>query len=243
MLVLVTCSLAACASTASRQTEGAGSGVAKEVDPWEGFNRAVFRFNMTLDRWILKPVAKGYDAVLPDPVQKGVGNFFDNIGEVGNIANDVFQWKWKQAGNDTGRLLTNSTLGLFGIFDVASKFGLDENDGEDVGQTFEKWGVKSGPYLVLPIFGPSTVREAISMPVDYVLDPVTYVDPVEAKYGLSATRIVDERADLLDIEDLASGDLYLFVREAYLQRRSYLEKDGEMEDEQFLDDFGDEEEW
>lgn len=209
-----------------------------ELDRWESYNRAVFKFNMTLDRWLLKPVAKGYDFITPDPVQVGIGNVFSNIGEVGHIANDVLQWRWKQAANDTGRLLTNTTLGFFGLFDVATELGLPENEGADVGLTLARWGVPSGPYLVLPFLGPSTVRDGFSLPVDYyVLDPISYVNPDLDRYAAVSLRFIDQREQLFEVEELASGDLYIFVRDAYLQRRAYLES-GESFEETFEDDFG-----
>lgn len=209
------------------------------IDPWEGFNRKMHAFNMTLDRWVLKPAAKGYDYILPDFVQTGVGNFFGNIGEVGNVGNDILQWKWKQAGVDTSRFIVNSTLGVAGLFDVASEMGLQENEGEDAGQTFEAWGIKQGPYLVLPFFGPSTVREAFARPIDVVLDPVFYVDDSGTRVGLSVSRIIHQRRQLFDVEELVSGDEYLFIRDAYLQRRQYLYEDGKIT-ENYQDDFGEE---
>ena len=227
-----------CASHKTHDTETMPQ-AEKNVDPWEGFNRKMFAFNKTLDRWILKPVAKTYDFILPDFVQVGIGNFFRNIGEVGNVGNDILQWKWKQAGVDTSRFLVNTTLGVAGLFDVATKMGLEEDEGEDAGQTFERWGIKQGPYVVLPFFGPSTVREAFAKPVDILLDPVTYVDDPDTRLGLSATRIVHQRYELFDDEELLSGDEYLFIRDAYLQRRQYLYDDGEI-DENYEDDFGDE---
>ncbi len=232
VILLVLVSLGGCASQQQAEAPVA-------VDPYEKYNRAVFSFNMTVDRWFMKPVAKGYDAVAPEPVQTGVSNFFDNIGEVGNIANDVLQWKWKQAGNDTGRLLVNSTLGIAGIFDVASKMGLPENEGEDTGQTLARWGVKQGPYIVLPFLGPSTVREGLALPVDwYVFDPVSHVDRQAVVNSLFALRLTNNRAELFEIEELASGDLYIFIRDAYLQRREYLESDGQVT-AGYEDDFGD----
>ncbi len=207
-------------------------------DPWEGFNRKVFVFNEKLDAWILKPVAKGYDFVTPAPVQQGVGNFFSNIGEVPNVVNDVFQWKWKRAGLDSSRFLINSTVGVLGIFDVATAWGIEEGTGEDAGQTIGHWGVKQGPYIVLPLFGPTTLRDGLMRPVDYFLDPVSYITPTLDRLATSGGRIVHQRAELLTIDDLASGDLYIVVRDAYLQRRLFLEADGELDNE-FEDDFGD----
>jgi phospholipid-binding lipoprotein MlaA len=208
-------------------------------DPWEGFNRKMFAFNDTLDRWVLKPVAKGYDFLIPDLVQSGIGNFFSNLSEVGNVGNDILQWKWKKAGVDSGRFVVNSTIGIAGLFDVASEIGLEQGDGEDAGQTFEAWGIKQGPYVVLPFFGPSTVRETFARPVDMFLDPVFYVDDTGTRVGLTATRLVHNRYELFEQEALLSGDRYLFIRDAYLQRRQYLYNDGEISDS-YEDDFGDE---
>lgn len=220
------------------QEDGWSEELHSETDPYESFNRKMFSLNLTLDKWILKPTAKAYVAITPEPVELGVRNFFENLTEVSNIANDLLQWKWRQAGNDTARLLTNSTIGILGLFDVASRIGLVQSDGEDFGQTLARWGVKQGPYLVLPIIGPSTLRDGLASPVDsYFLDPVTYVEPKTAAYGLRGLRLIDTRVQLFEIEDLVSGDMYLFVREAYLQRRNYLERDGELE-EGYEDEFG-----
>ena len=128
-------------------------------DPWEGFNRKVFVFNDTLDTYTLKPLAKGYRAITPDPVEDGISRMFSNLWEIVNVLNDVLQGKFGQAGNDTGRFLVNTTVGLVGFFDVADNFGLPKNDGEDFGQTLGVWGVGEGPFLMLPLFGPSTLRD------------------------------------------------------------------------------------
>ncbi|WP_370981425.1 VacJ family lipoprotein [Agaribacterium sp. ZY112] len=226
--------LSACASHSGSDEQS------KQVDPWEGVNRKVFAFNMGLDKWLFRPVAKTYDFITPAPIQTGIGNFFSNIGEVGNVANDVMQLKWKQAGNDSLRFAVNSTVGLLGVLDVASRVGLEENEGEDVGQTLAHWGVAQGPYVVLPFLGPSTVREGLALPVDfYVLDPVAYIDRQAVLNTMVGTRLVHNRAGLFDIEELASGDLYVFMRDAYLQRREYLENDGEVALD-YEDEFGDE---
>lgn len=208
------------------------------VDPWEGFNRKMFSFNDTLDSYVFKPLAKGYKAVTPDPVERGISSAFSNLKEVSNIANDLLQGKLSQAGNDTGRLLVNSTLGVVGIFDVAEHMGLPKSDGEDFGQTLATWGVGSGPYVVLPFLGPSTVRDLGGMPVNTFTDPVGYVDHVPTRNSLWGTGLVELRASLLEAESLISGDKYAFMRDAYLQRRNYLAKDGDVEDD-FGGDFGD----
>ncbi len=212
-------------------------------DKFESYNRAVFNFNLTVDRWFLKPIAKGYDKVVPGPIKTGVGNFFDNIGEITNVLNDILQWKWKQAGHDASRFAINSTLGIAGIFDVARKFGIEESDGEDFGQTLAVWGVPQGNYIVLPFFGPSSFRGVGGFGVDWVTDPLNLVEDERLYWSLVALETVHDRAELLALEELASGDFYLFVRDAYLQRREYLINDGEVQDsfgDDFEEDFDDE---
>ncbi len=236
--------LAACASN-SPQLEGeAPADAAQVADPLEGFNRASFKFNDTIDRWLLKPVAKGYSAAMPKPVRLGVGNFFDNLGEISNIVNNGLQWKWKRVANDSGRFLLNSTFGLLGLFDVASQAGLEKSEGENFTQTLATWGVPRGPYVVVPFLGPNTLRGGVSLPADWALSPIQYVDPTESQIAFNAVDIVHDRAELLQTEELISGDRYLFVREVYMQRLEYLEKDGKVEDdfgESFEDDpYGDE---
>jgi len=238
---LFVCLLGACAS--APQHNASGDDVAKsDVDKFEGFNRAVFSFNDTLDRWTLKPVAKGYDKVVPGPIKAGIGNFFGNLGEVTNIINGGLQWKWKQAANDTGRLLMNSTVGLLGLIDVASKAGLEKNPGENFTQTLATWGVPRGSYLVLPFLGPTTLRGAGATPVDWATSPVQYLESDNARWGATAVDLIHTRAELLKAEEFASGDRYLFIREAFLQRLNYLENDGEVEDD-FGDDFGDDDDY
>lgn len=204
----------------------------RNPDPWEGFNRGVYKFNDGVDRFFLKPVAQGYQAITPDPVEDGVSNVFDNLFEVRNIINDILQWKWGQAANDTGRFLVNSTVGIVGLFDVAQHIGMPENDGgEDFGQTLAVWGVGSGPYLMLPFLGPTTLRDGAGMPIDMQMDLVGYIDHVPTRNTTYGVRIVSDRAGLLEAEALMSGDRYTFIRDAYLQRREYLIKDGAVEDD------------
>ena len=199
-------------------------------DPWEGFNRKVFVFNDTLDTYLMRPVAKGYRAVTPDPVETGVSNVFKNLLEVRNVVNDVLQGKWGQAANDTGRFLVNSTVGLVGIFDVAQHWGMPRGDGEDFGQTFATWGAGQGPYIVLPLFGSSTLRDAAGMPLNVLVHPLLDADHVPTRNTITAVDLVDTRAALLDAEKLISGDKYTFIRDASLQRRNYLINDGVVED-------------
>ena len=204
------------------------------VDPWEGFNRGVFGFNETLDRYALKPVAQGYKAVTPDLVETGVSNFFGNLADIGSIMNNLLQLKGNAAGQDLGRVIFNTTVGLGGIIDVATPMGLPEHK-EDFGQTLGHWGVESGPYLVLPFLGPSNVRDGISKIPDSMVDPVGEVNPIRTRNQLYALRIVDTRAQLLAAEQLLTGDRYTAIRDAYMQRREFLVNDGqaEFDDDQF----------
>lgn len=201
------------------------------ADPWEGFNRGVFAFNDAVDGTVLKPLAKGYKAVTPDVVETGVSNVFSNLGEVNNIVNGLLQFKIGQASNDTGRLLINSTLGLAGLFDVAKHMGLEKGTGEDFGQTLAAWGVDSGPYVVLPFFGPSTLRDGVGLPADSYLNPVSHIEHVPTRNSTLGVELLDTRSSLLAAEAALSGDKYSFIRDAYLQRREYLINDGEVEDD------------
>src|SRR5690554_898463 len=204
-------------------------------DPWEGFNRSVFTFNDTLDRAVLKPVARGYRWATPQPVQTGVGNFFSNLGEIRTTLNSLLQGKPGNAGRSTSRFLINSTVGIAGLWDVATPMGVSA-EREDFGQTLGVWGVSEGPYLVLPLLGPSTVRDTGGLPLDMVTYPVYYVENDKVRYGLTALRIVDVRAGLLDQEELIQGDRYTFIRDAYLQRRRFEVSDGELGDDPFASD-------
>ncbi|GIX30808.1 MAG: lipoprotein [Porticoccaceae bacterium] len=208
-------------------------------DPLERYNRAMFAFNETADRYLLKPVARGYRALAPDPVERGIARAFDNLWEVVNVANDLLQGKPRQALNDGGRFLVNSTLGILGFFDVASSLGLPKSEGEDFGQTLGRWGVGPGPYLVLPLLGASTLRDAPARVVDWFANPVNHVDELELRYALNALDAVATRAELLDAEQLVSGDRYTFIRDVYLQRRAWLVSDGRLEDA-FGSDFDEE---
>lgn len=203
----------------------------EQRDPWEGFNRAVYRFNDTADRWFLKPTAVTYRQVTPIFMQTGVSNFFSNLGEINNVLNNVLQWKWGQASNDTGRFLVNSTVGVVGLFDVAQHMGLERSDGEDLGQTLAVWGVPSGPYLVLPFLGPSSIRDGSGEVMEWYTNPLSYIDDNSVEYSLKMLDVVQTRASLLQAESLLQGDRYVLMRDAYLQRREYLIKDGELEDD------------
>ncbi|MGB0224321.1 MULTISPECIES: VacJ family lipoprotein [unclassified Marinobacterium] len=197
-------------------------------DPWEGFNRGVFNFNESLDRAILKPVAQGYRFIMPDVAEQGVSNFFDNLRDVVTFFNNVLQLKPVEATQDLSRVLINTTIGIGGLFDVASAMDIPKND-EDFGQTLGAWGVESGPYLVLPLFGPSTVRDGVGIIPDMYLDPLNQVESDELRYGLKALKVVDKRASLLDREGVVTGDRYTFIRDAYLQKREFEVNDGRVE--------------
>lgn len=206
------------------------SAQAGDEDPWEGTNRAIFKVNDTLDTYAFKPLAQGYQKVTPQFLEDGIHNMFQNLGDVGNFANNVLQAKPHAAGVDTARLLMNTIFGLGGFFDVATKMGLQRSD-EDFGQTLGYWGVPSGPYVVLPFFGPSTVRDAPSIYVDGLTSPYPYVNDIGVRNSAFGLNIVDTRASLLSMEKVISGDRYVFIRNAYLQNREFKVKDGKVEDD------------
>ena len=203
---------------------------AAEDDPWEGFNRVVFKFNDTLDTYALKPIAQGYQFITPQFLEDGIHNMYRNVGDVRNLANNVLQVKPHAAGVDTARLLMNTIVGVGGFFDVGTKMGLQRND-EDFGQTLGYWGLSSGPYLVLPLLGPSTVRDALGIYPDSYAEPYRYMHDVSARNTVAGMKIIDARANLLSAEKLITGDKYIFIRNAYLQSREFKVKDGQVVDD------------
>ncbi|HZX15771.1 MAG TPA: VacJ family lipoprotein [Pseudomonas sp.] len=203
---------------------------ANEEDPWQGYNRFMFRVNDNVDTYTLKPLAKGYQAVTPQFLEDGVHNVFRNIGDVGNLANNLLQGKLHDAGVDGGRLIFNTTFGLLGFFDVGSTMGLQRSD-EDFGQTMGAWGLNSGPYVVLPLLGPSTVRDAFGKVPDSMLSAPAFIDHVPTRNVVRGVQVVDVRASLLKAERMVSGDKYIFIRNAYLQNREFKVRDGEVEDD------------
>jgi phospholipid-binding lipoprotein MlaA len=225
----------AAAGPAPDDTAAGPVATASAADPWEGFNRKVYRFNDVVDRNVAKPVAKGYVRAVPRPLRSGITNFFRNLKMPVVMLNDLLQAKPRAAGQDLSRFLVNSTLGFVGFVDVASKLDVARND-EDFGQTLGVWGVPNGPYLVLPFLGPSTVRDTGGFAVDVVTDPVT----VGLEEGPSAlvwsVKFVNTRANLLDVEEIIQGDRYLFLRDLYLQSRAFAVKDGVVESDPFLDE-------
>ncbi|MES3022976.1 MAG: VacJ family lipoprotein [Pseudomonadota bacterium] len=202
---------------------------ANPKDPLEKFNRSMFAFNDGVDRVALKPAATAYKEVLPSFVQTGVSNFFGNLSDVWSGANNLMQGKGAAGMSDLTRVALNSTFGLGGLLDIASEAGLQKHN-EDFGQTLGLWGVPSGPYVMLPIFGPSTVRDAAVMRLDVMADPWAYAYPVSLRNVGTAVRAVDQRAAVLDASNLmeeAALDRYEFIRDGYLQRRQSKIFDGE----------------
>lgn len=210
-------------------------------DPWEGFNRKIQGFNDWGDRWFVKPIAKGYTNVTPAPLRRRVSNFYDNLWLPLTIVNQLLQGKGGAAMNDTGRFLMNTTVGLVGLFDPATTAGLDYHE-EDFGQTFAVWGIPRGPYLVLPLLGPSTIRHGIGRLGDAQLFPPRYIEHDGWRYAAYGLYFIDGRSRLFGVEELISGDRYVFIRDVYLQSLDFRINDGEMdaEDDAFLDDDWDE---
>ena len=222
--------LSGCVTTHPHGVEDHNISAKTSVDPYEGFNRKVEGFNYRIDRYFLRPIAQGYRFVTPDFFEHRISSFFANLSEIGSVINALLQGKGEKAADHTGRFLVNSTIGLAGLFDAASEIGMEKIDGEDFGQTLGAWGVDSGPFLMLPFLGPSTVRDGLGLPVDAYTNPINYAEESSTRMGLNFLDIVDTRASLLDSERLLSGDRYIFIRDAYLQRREYLINDGDVED-------------
>ena len=207
-------------------------GYTSDNDPLEPMNRAIFGFNEVIDDNILEPVAKGYRYVTPDPVERSVSNFFNNLGEINTIINSALQMKIDKTITSSSRLAINSTVGVLGLFDVATSLGI-QREREDFGQTLGYYGISSGPYLVLPFFGPSSFRDAPGFYADVMMEKS--ISPVytelhhEERQAIQATNVIDTRANLLKatkILDTAAKDKYIFLRESYLQRRAKLVTDG-----------------
>ncbi len=209
-----------------------------KADPLEGFNRTVFTFNDKVDQYALKPVAQGYVKITPQPVRDSVTNFFSNIGDVYIAANNLLQLKITDGVEDIMRVAINTVFGVGGLFDVATAARLPKHT-NDLGLTLGHYGVPPGPYLVLPLLGPSTVRDAVGSLGNYYINPLSYIDPAVVSWGLYGLNVVSVRANLLgasDLLDSAALDKYSFVRNAYLQRRQYQLSDGSPAS---LPDYGD----
>jgi len=212
----------------------------KNIDPLEPVNRAMFALNDTFDRWLLRPVAQGYDWITPNAVQRGVGNMFANMYDFNGAINGVLQWRWKGAAQSSGRFVVNSTVGLLGVFDVATPMGIRPYR-TDFGHTLALWGFDSGPYLMVPFFGPRTVRSGTGTIFDTYTSIPTYIDNVRLRNSLWGLELIDGRARLLNADELITGDRYIFVRDAYLQARETFVNDGVVTDN--FSDFGLDEEW
>ena len=207
-------------------------------DPIEDLNRDIFIFNEKLDEKILKPAALAYRKVTPQFARSGVTNFFNNLEEIDTTINQLLQGEIKYAFNDTGRFLINSTIGLFGLIDVASKMGLERHE-EDFGQTLGVWGFDSGPYLMLPLLGPSNPRDLLSRPISSFLSGTFAMENDDVKLTLVGIDALETRERLLDAETLIIGDKYIFVKDAYIQSREYEINNGSTKDDEFLDDMED----
>lgn len=234
MMAALTCLLlGGCAANAP------GGAQASDADPWEPMNRRIDTFNTSIDKVTLKPVAQGYKKVLPEFVRQRVTNFSKNLRGPLNIINNFLQGKGGDGFSETGRFLANSTFGIGGLFDVATKIGLESHD-EDFGQTFAVWGVPSGPYVIVPFLGPQTLRDALALPFDFLADPLFHYENKPVRYTLYTVRLVDLRARFLSVEGFIedSFDRYVAIRESYLQHRQFEIYDGDPPvDEDFYDDF------
>ncbi|MEH6502992.1 MAG: VacJ family lipoprotein [Cycloclasticus sp.] len=228
--IMTIATLSGCASLSSQE----GS------DPLEPINRGVFQFNEKADEYVLEPVAKGYQFVTPSFVDRGISNFFSNLDDVVVFVNDILQLKLNQAISDGGRVLVNSTIGVLGFADMATDMGMPKHN-EDFGQTLGVYGVGTGPYIVLPILGPSNLRDTLGLFADSFVDPVQQIDGSDAMWAAIALEGIDDRADVIStkkVVDQASLDPYNFRRSGYLQRREYLIYDGNppMDDDDIFDE-------
>lgn len=208
---------------------------ADSTDPWEGFNRKIFSFNEKADRYVLKPVAKGYQYITPRPVEEAVTRFFNNLGEPMTFVNELLQGKPREASMTLARFMFNSTGGVVGLFDIAAPMGLPLMR-EDFGQTLAVWGLRSGPYVMLPLLGPSTVRDFGGRVVDRTTSDPRYYMNTDLNYGLTGVDAINTRAGLLDVEKTIQGDRYNFIRDYYLQSRAFAIADGVVTKDEFLDD-------
>jgi phospholipid-binding lipoprotein MlaA len=213
------------------------AGASGNIDPWEKTNRAFYNFDDGLDRVLLKPVSAFYVKVVPEPIRTGLGNGFNNLGYGNVILNDLLQATWPQGLGDIGRMAVNSTIGIAGIFDVASRWGLPSHE-NDFGITLGKWGAKPGPYLVLPLLGPTTVRDAPGILVANLTNPVTWVNPpLYVTAPLGTVQAMDTRSrfeSALRFRNAAAIDPYIFTRNAYLQYRDNLIHEGKKPVDQSL---------
>ena len=207
-------------------------------DPFEEINRNLWSFNESLDNSIAKPLAEFYTDVLPSPVQSGISNFFSNLDEIDNALNQILQGKPVAACSDLSRFVINTSLGLFGLFDLATHLGLEEHD-EDFGQTLGVWGIPDGPFLMLPIYGPSSPRDIVGRPISGILSGTFSIEESDVRFSITALDALETRARLLDVESLIVGDRYTFIRDSYLQYTEFEVQDGEEIEDDFTDDMDD----
>ena len=218
-----------------------GNSMSDSNDPWQTVNRPVFAVNDAFDQALFKPLAKGYDAITPQPVKTGVTNFFSNLNEIDNALNNLFQGKPNQFGTSIGRLAINSTIGLAGLIDVASYMGLSHAP-EDLGQTFGALGAGAGPYVVLPLLGSSSVRDMPGKILSMYLNPLAWLDDVSFRNIMVGVNAVDSRSNLLAKEDIASeisDDKYTLYKDAYLEQREFDIADGDLDDSSLTSDIAD----
>jgi len=218
-----------------------------EHDPWESTNRGLYSFNEGLDKVSFKPVAKGYVKIIPSPIRRSVTNFSRNLSTPGSAINNFLQGKPGNGFSELGRFLANSTFGIGGLFDIATRGGVEAHP-EDFGQTAAVWGIPPGPFVMLPFFGPRTVRDAATLPLDIAADPLRYYNDDTVRISLWLLRLIDLRARLLPLEGLLqdSADPYVTVRESYLQNRVFQIHDGDPpveDDDEFYDEFLEEEDY
>lgn len=230
-LLLVSFALGSCASMQKNYNP---------KDPLEPLNRGIYRFNDIVDKAVIKPVAKAYRGVMPEPAKNMVNNFFSNLDDVVVTINDLLQLKFAQAASDGTRFVFNSTFGIFGLFNFADRL---EKHNEDFGQTLGYWGIASGPYIYLPLLGPSTLRDGVGLYADSQASLVNGIDNIPTRNQVYATKIVSVRAGLLDqegvLEEASAIDRYSFIRDAWLQRRQNLVYDGDPPHEKISDDESD----
>ena len=215
------------------------NGTTDPRDPFENYNRAVYEFNHDFDRVYTKPIAKAYKKVMPTRVNRGITNFLSNLYDVTVLANDILQFKFGQAAQDTMRIFFNSTIGLAGFIDVATFMELPRHN-EDFGQTLGYWGVPNGPYFVLPFLGPSTIRDTVGLATDYSFFNPMFNQAVDVRNSMVILNFIDTRASLLGADrilEAAALDPYVFTRDAYLQRRQNLVYDGNPPEEKLEDDY------
>ncbi|WP_416760724.1 VacJ family lipoprotein [Roseateles sp. So40a] len=224
---------AGAAAAASASDAAPGPRVRNRYDPWENWNRKVFNFNEKLDENVLRPVATAYSDLVPQPARQAVDNFFGNFSDAWSAVNLFLQGRFKNGATQTMRVAVNSVFGLAGLIDIATPAGLEKTS-EDLGRTLGYWGVKTGPYIVWPLLGPSSLRDSVTLPVNIYYSPAYLVDDGEYKFAISALQIINTRANLLRVTDMLDGialDKYTFVRDAYMQRRNIKTRKEQEEDD------------